>query len=631
MLADESIIDRDVCAELVAFIIENHRDIQEEPISGHIRDLFAVFYDAHGIVGTYKYDQFYNLLTYISDLAPGCLTFENDIIKGQTITDINTYILKLLYKQIGKNSQNFTTISHISSKNSTNVRESDDIDGSTIVNEDISYMEKNGDDDLENLSYGNDPNDPKDDLSRLYSLINFEAAEKTLTYENAQLPRYLMKRLNEILDTVPMSFQLGKERARLTETVIPYIPVCQSPEHSMILAQVAYISNNKITSLQWSKLPTLEKDSPELIQCLKSHMHYVPNIKPQTDLSLGDCSYLDTCHKLNSCRYLHYLQYVPESLITQVIKDTERINETQSRHIPLYTHGSCSSVAVKEILPPQWIRCDVRKFDFSILGKFSVVVADPAWNIHMNLPYGTCNDIELLELPLDELQDEGVLFLWVTGRAIELGKESLAKWGYKVINEISWIKTNQLGRTIVTGRTGHWLNHSKEHLLVGMKGNPQWINKHIDMDIIVSTTRETSRKPDELYGMIERMVGKHARKLEIFGRDHNIRAGWFTIGNQLTGSCIYEPDIKAKFESSTQFKNSNNQQNNQNYSRNTDNHSNGKNNNNHYTNNNHRTNSSSNNNSKRGKSDFKRSNNNYSGNKQSSSNRVKHDNRGVNT
>ena len=305
--------------------------------------------------------------------------------------------------------------------------------------------------------------------------------------------------------------------------------------------------------------------------------------------------------------------------MSQVQKDTERINAEQKLHVPLYTHGSCSSTMIKEVLPPQWIRCDVRKFNFSILGKFSVVVADPAWNIHMNLPYGTCNDIELLELPLDELQDEGVLFLWVTGRAIELGKESLTKWGYKVINEVSWIKTNQLGRTIVTGRTGHWLNHSKEHLLVGLKGNPAWLNKHIDLDIIVSTTRETSRKPDELYGMIERMVGKHARKLEIFGRDHNIRAGWFTIGNQLTGSCIHELDIKAKYEATGQFNRNSDMRhvNDNNHSRGkTNNYNNNNNNNsnsNNYMDNNHRPHSSRSN-SKRGRSTDHRSSNNHNGN-----------------
>jgi N6-adenosine-specific RNA methylase IME4 len=33
--------------------------------------------------------------------------------------------------------------------------------------------------------------------------------------------------------------------------------------------------------------------------------------------------------------------------------------------------------------------------------------------------------------------------------------------------EVLWVKTNQLNKTIVTGRTGHWLNHTKETCLVG--------------------------------------------------------------------------------------------------------------------------------------------------------------------
>lgn len=59
------------------------------------------------------------------------------------------------------------------------------------------------------------------------------------------------------------------------------------------------------------------------------------------------------------------------------------------------------------------------------------------------------------------------------------------------------MKTNQLQRIIRTGRTGHWLNHSKEHCLVGIKGNPL-VNRNIDTDVIVAEVRETSRKPDEV-------------------------------------------------------------------------------------------------------------------------------------
>jgi mRNA (2'-O-methyladenosine-N6-)-methyltransferase len=49
---------------------------------------------------------------------------------------------------------------------------------------------------------------------------------------------------------------------------------------------------------------------------------------------------------------------------------------------------------------------------------------------------------------------------------MELGRELLELWGYERVEEIIWVKTNQLQRLIRTGRTGHWLNHSKEHCLV---------------------------------------------------------------------------------------------------------------------------------------------------------------------
>ncbi len=75
---------------------------------------------------------------------------------------------------------------------------------------------------------------------------------------------------------------------------------------------------------------------------------------------------------------------------------------------------------------------------------------------------------------------------------------SLELWGYKRVEEIIWVKTNQLQRIIRTGRTGHWLNHSKEHCLVGIKGHPD-VNRNIDTDVIVAEVRETSRKPDEVH------------------------------------------------------------------------------------------------------------------------------------
>jgi len=148
-------------------------------------------------------------------------------------------------------------------------------------------------------------------------------------------------------------------------------------------------------------------------------------------------------------------------------------------------------------------------------------------------------------LRVDILQDEGLMFLWVTGRAMELGRECLHIWGYQRVEEIVWIKTNQLQRIIRTGRTGHWLNHSKEHCLIGIKGNPK-INRNIDCDVLVSEVRETSRKPDEIYGLIERM-SPGGRKIELFARPHNRRPGWISVGNQLPGIYLKEPEVIKRY------------------------------------------------------------------------------------
>ena len=81
-------------------------------------------------------------------------------------------------------------------------------------------------------------------------------------------------------------------------------------------------------------------------------------------------------------------------------------------------------------------------------------------------------------------------------------------------------------------------SHTKEHMLVGLKTHldssgaliwPSWVNRGLDTDVIVSEVRETSRKPDEAYGMIDRMcpggrkVGELVKRPEVSHHsDHTI-------------------------------------------------------------------------------------------------------------
>ena len=58
--------------------------------------------------------------------------------------------------------------------------------------------------------------------------------------------------------------------------------------------------------------------------------------------------------------------------------------------------------------------------------------------------------------------------------------------------------------------------------------------------------RATSHKPDEIYGIIERL-SPGTRKLELFGRPHNVQPNWVTLGNQLDGVVLHEPEMLGKF------------------------------------------------------------------------------------
>merc|ERR1711923_298515 len=227
---------------------------------------------------------------------------------------------------------------------------------------------------------------------------------------------------------------------------------------------------------------------------------------------------------MDTCKYIHY--EVDKSDIESKVKKGSSYRT------------SIQLLESTKLVPPQWIQCDLRNLKFEVLGKFSVLMADPPWDIHMELPDGTMSDDEMRRLPVRELQDEGLIFLWVTGRAMELGRECLKLWGYERVDEIIWVKTNQLQRIIRTGRTGHWLNHGKEHCLVGMKGNCPKLNRGLDSDVIVAEVRATSHKPDEIYGIIERL-SPGTRKIELFGRPHNVQPNWVTLGKICLSKYIF--------------------------------------------------------------------------------------------
>uniref|UniRef100_A0A6V7QW59 N6-adenosine-methyltransferase MT-A70-like n=1 Tax=Ananas comosus var. bracteatus TaxID=296719 RepID=A0A6V7QW59_ANACO len=263
------------------------------------------------------------------------------------------------------------------------------------------------------------------------------------------------------------------------------------------------------------------RQSGSFVACDKVHFRRI--IAPHTDTNLGDCSFLDTCRHTKTCKYVHYELDLTPDMPPMMMGGA---NLPLPKPIKPQRAEYCSEVELGE---PQWINCDIRNFRMDILGQFGVIMADPPWTFTWSCP-----------------MTDGLIFLWVTGRAMELGRECLELWGYKRVEELIWVKTNQLQRIIRTGRTGHWLNHSKEHCLVGIKGDPE-VNRNIDTDVIVAEVRETSRKPDEMYPLLER-ISPRTRKLELFARMHNTHAGWLSLGNQLQGVRLVDEGLRARFK-----------------------------------------------------------------------------------
>lgn len=61
----------------------------------------------------------------------------------------------------------------------------------------------------------------------------------------------------------------------------------------------------------------------------------------------------------------------------------------------------------------------------------------------------------------------------------------------------------------------------------------------------------STQKPEDMYRIIEHFaLGR--RRLELFGEDHNIRAGWLTVGKGLSSS-NFDSQVKISYSLSSCF------------------------------------------------------------------------------
>ena len=191
--------------------------------------------------------------------------------------------------------------------------------------------------------------------------------------------------------------------------------------------------------------------------------------------------------------------------------------------------------------------------------KYAAICADPPWSFKQAPPrttksrsvlrhYQTMTDEEIKALPVADLAAKDcVLFLWTTDTALPRAFEVIAAWGFafKTVGYY-WAKTNKSG-TLFTG-CGWWTRANPEICLLATKGQPKRLARD-QPRLVIADRREHSRKPDEIYHSIERLVdGPYC---ELFARTR--RPNWdvafsnqpdkFAVGDDAEDVISWQKDI----------------------------------------------------------------------------------------
>jgi N6-adenosine-specific RNA methylase IME4 len=137
---------------------------------------------------------------------------------------------------------------------------------------------------------------------------------------------------------------------------------------------------------------------------------------------------------------------------------------------------------------------------------------------------------EILQLPVGGLlASTAHLYLWVPNALLPEGLAVLSAWGFQYKTNIVWHKVRKDGGSDGRG-VGFYFRNVTELVLFGVRGkNARTLAPgRRQVNLVSSMKREHSRKPDELYDVIE--ACSPGPYLELFARGS--RPGWATWGNQ---------------------------------------------------------------------------------------------------
>ena len=177
--------------------------------------------------------------------------------------------------------------------------------------------------------------------------------------------------------------------------------------------------------------------------------------------------------------------------------------------------------------------------------EYRVIYADPPWSFatysdkgkgrSAQAHYDCLGMDDLCKIPVREWAARNcALFLWTTDPLLPQALKLIEAWGftYKTVG-FYWAKLNRSApgkrfaeKDFFTG-LGFWTRANVEQCLLATRGKPKRKAKDVRR-LVIAPRREHSRKPEEVYQRIERLLS--GPYLELFAR--GTRPGWDSWGDQ---------------------------------------------------------------------------------------------------
>jgi N6-adenosine-specific RNA methylase IME4 len=171
---------------------------------------------------------------------------------------------------------------------------------------------------------------------------------------------------------------------------------------------------------------------------------------------------------------------------------------------------------------------------------FGTILADPPWRFvnrtgkvapeHRRLArYETLSVREIASLPIRDIAaSKSHCYLWAPNALVPEAVQVLREWGFTYKTMIVWHKVRKDGGSDGRG-VGFYFRNVTETVLFGVRGSLRTFQPgRRQVNLLATRKREHSRKPDELYGIIE--ACSPGPFIELFAR--YAHPGWTAWGNE---------------------------------------------------------------------------------------------------